>query len=325
MFRKVLIANRGDIACRVIRTLRRMGSTRWPSIRMPTAIRCTCWQADEAVRLGPAPAAESYLDADRLIEAARASGAEAIHPGYGFLSENAGFAEPASRRASRSSARPPAQMRDFGLKHTARALAARARRAAAAGQRAARRRRGGRARGASASAIPSCSRARRAAAASACSSCARARSWRRRLTRSSGWRARTSAAAACSSRNTSSSARHIEVQIFGDGAGGVVALGERDCSMQRRNQKVIEETPAPGSAPGTARRLCEAAAAAGRSGRATARPARSSSSTTRRRAEFYFLEVNTRLQVEHGVTEAGDGHRPGGMDDPRRGRRAASS
>ena len=122
--------------------------------------------------------------------------------------------------------------------------------------------------------------------------------------------------AACISKASSPRARHIEVQIFGDGKGDVVALGERDCSLQRRNQKVIEETPAPGSPPSDARR-----APRGR-GRARARrshydrPAPSSSSTTSTREDFYFLEVNTRLQVEHRVTEAGHRRRPGRVDDP---------
>ena len=126
MFRKVLIANRGEIACRVIRTLRRMGITSVAVYSDADRHSLHVLQADESVRLGPPAAADSYLKADRLIEAARMSGAEAIHPGYGFLSENAAFAELCESSGIAFIGPTTAQIRDFGLKHTARALASRA-------------------------------------------------------------------------------------------------------------------------------------------------------------------------------------------------------
>jgi urea carboxylase len=126
MFRKVLIANRGEIACRIIRTLRRMGIGSVAVYSAADRHALHVLEADESVPLGPAAAAESYLRGEALIEAARASGAEAIHPGYGFLSENADFAERCESCGIVFIGPTPAQIRDFGLKHVARAIAARA-------------------------------------------------------------------------------------------------------------------------------------------------------------------------------------------------------
>ncbi len=125
MFRKVLIANRGAIACRIIRTLRRMSvSHRWPCTRTADRHSLHVRAADEAVGIGPAAAAQSYLSVDALLDAAEVTGAEAIHPGYGFLSESAGFADACAARGIVFIGPTPAHMRDFGLKHTARAIAA---------------------------------------------------------------------------------------------------------------------------------------------------------------------------------------------------------
>src|SRR5258705_160687 len=190
MFDKILIANRGAIACRIARTLKRMGIRSVAVYSDADRHSRHASDADEAVRIGPSPATESYLRIDRILEAARATGAQAIHPGYGFLSENADFA------------------------------------------------------------------------------------------------------AACRSAGV----------IFVDGRGHVVSLGERDCSVQRRNQKVIEEAPAPGLTDAQRRGLAEAALTVVRA------VGYQSAGTVEfvldvATGDFHFLEVNTRLQVEHGVTE----------------------
>jgi urea carboxylase len=301
LFRKVLVANRGAIATRILRTLRKLGVGTVAVYSDADAHAPHVTGADEAVRLGPAPSAESYLLADRILEAARATGAEAIHPGYGFLSESAAFAEKCEAAGIVFLGPTPQQMRDFGLKHTARALARRAavpllpgtellanidealRQAARIGfpvmlKSTA----GGGGIGMRRCASPE-------ALASAFEPVARL--------------ARTNFAdGGVYLEKLVSPARHVEVQIFGDGKGEVVALGERDCSVQRRNQKVIEETPAPGLATGTRAALREAAVSLGCAARYR------SAGTVEfvldaRTGEFYFLEVNTRIQVEHGITE----------------------
>ena len=262
-------------------------------------------QADEAVRIGPAPAAESYLNAGRDPRRRRAQpGAEAIHPGYGFLSENADFAEACERAGIVFIGPTPEQMRAFGLKHTAREIA---------DARAACR----------CCPAPACSRRRRTRSREAerigYPGDAEEHGRRRRHRHARLPRRRDEldehfdAVRAPRrgklrpgrrlSRAFVEHARHIEVQIFGDGRGNVVALGERDCSAQRRNQKVIEETPAPGldaqmrATPVDTRRC-------GSDARVNYRSAGTVEFLyDADREEFYFLEVNTRLQVEHGVTE----------------------
>jgi urea carboxylase len=301
MFRKVLIANRGEIACRVIRTLRRMGVGAVAVYSDADRHALHVLQADEAVRLGPAAAAESYLRADRLIEAARASGAEAIHPGYGFLSENADFAELCSSSGIAFIGPTPDQIRDFGLKHTARALAARAGVPLLPGS------------GLLADAAAAKHEAKRIGYPVMLKSSAGGGGIGMQLVRrESELEAALETVERLSRKNFSGGgvfleryveqARHLEVQIFGDGEGGIVTLGERDCSIQRRHQKVIEETPAAGLSRTLRTDLQAAAANLGRAVRYR------SAGTVEfvydaQRLEFYFLEVNTRLQVEHCVTE----------------------
>jgi urea carboxylase len=301
LFKKILIANRGAIACRIIRTLRRLGIASVAVYSEADRNSLHVELADEAVSLGPSPAAESYLRADKLLAAARETGAEAIHPGYGFLSENAAFAEGCERAGIVFIGPTPAQMRDFGLKHRARDLA---------------REQGvpllpgsdllsglGQAR----------EEAERIGYPVMLKSTAGGGGIGMQLCREpSELEAAYSSVERLAKNNFSDGglflekyierARHIEVQLFGDGAGNVVALGERDCSMQRRNQKVIEETPAPGLAESTRAAML---AAATRLGRAVGyRSAGTVEFVFDADAEeFYFLEVNTRLQVEHGVTE----------------------
>ncbi|MCJ7997133.1 urea carboxylase [Rhizobium cremeum] len=302
MFKKVLIANRGEIAVRVIKTLRKMGIASVAVYSDADRFSKAVLMADEAVRLGPAPASESYLNIDAVIAACRQTGAEAVHPGYGFLSENIGFAERLKEEGITFIGPTPANISAFGLKHTARELA-------------------------KASGVPllpgSGLLANREEALSAaaeigypvmlkstaggggigmqlCDSVealAAAFDTVQRTAKSSFGDARVYL------ERFVSQARHVEVQIFGDGKGRVIALGERDCSLQRRNQKVIEETPAPGLSDAVRQRLHAAAVSLGR------QVAYASAGTVEfiydpAREEFYFLEVNTRLQVEHPVTEA---------------------
>jgi len=301
VFAKVLIANRGAIACRIERTLRRMGVRSVAVFSDADAGSLHVSGADEAIHIGPPPAAQSYLDVDALLAAARATGAQAIHPGYGFLSENAGFAQRCADAGLAFIGPTPENIRAFGLKHTARALA--------------------RAHGVPL--MPGTDLLRDAAAAAAA---AQAVGYPIMLKSTAGgggigMRVCEDAAAlddafAAVGRVAGSNfgdsgifleryvrhARHIEVQVFGDGNGRVVALGERDCSLQRRHQKVIEETPAPHLPPATRAALLEAAT------RLCAAASYRSAGTVEflydgERDAFYFLEVNTRLQVEHGVTE----------------------
>jgi urea carboxylase len=301
MFRKVLIANRGEIACRVIRTLRRMGIGSVAVYSDADRHSLHVLQADESVRLGPAAAAESYLKADRLIEAACATGAEAIHPGYGFLSENGDFAELCESSGIAFIGPTPAQIRNFGLKHTARALAARAGVPLLPGS----------------DLLADAASAKREAQRIGYpvmlkSSAGGGGIGMQLVRRESDLPAALETVERLSRKNFSGGgvfleryveqARHLEVQIFGDGRGGIVTLGERDCSVQRRHQKVIEETPAAGLSPGLRADLHAAAAGLGRAVRYR------SAGTVEfvydaQRLEFYFLEVNTRLQVEHCVTE----------------------
>jgi urea carboxylase len=301
MFRKVLIANRGAIACRIIRTLRRLGVK---SVAVHSEVdrhSLHVAQADEAVLIGPAPAAQSYLNPAAIIDAARRTAAEAIHPGYGFLSENASFAAACENAGLAFLGPTPSQLRTFGLKHAARDIA----------------------QCAGVPLLPGSGLlvdAQHAAAEAACSgypvilkSTAGGGGIGTYVCRSPQELAEHFAAVVQLSaayfgqpgvylERFIARARHVEVQLFGDGAGSVIALGERDCSVQRRYQKVIEETPAPGLSPEIRSQLWDTAVRLGQIVRYR------SAGTVEflydlDRATFYFLEVNARLQVEHGVTE----------------------
>jgi urea carboxylase len=301
MFKKVLIANRGAIACRIIRTLRQMEVKSVAVYSEADRHSLHVRLADEAVEIGPAPAAQSYLRADKILGAAKATGAQAIHPGYGFLSENPGFAEDCAAAGIAFIGPTPEQMRAFGLKHTARDLAEHNKVPLLPGS------------GLLADAGHAQAEAARIGYPVMLKSTAGGGGIGMRLI----WSADELVEAFRSVERLARAnfkeagiflekyvehARHIEVQIFGDGKGRVVALGERDCSVQRRNQKVIEETPAPGltdaqrsSLLATAVRLGEAV------GYRSAGTVEFVYDTLS--GQFYFLEVNTRLQVEHGVTE----------------------
>ena len=300
-FSKVLIANRGAIACRVIRTLDRLGIASVAVYSDADAGSLHVERAGESVRLGPGPAAESYLRGDLIIEAALSTGAQAIHPGYGFLSENPEFAEACAAAGLTFIGPRPAHMRAFGLKHEARAIAEREGAPLLPGT------------GLLSSAAEALDAASRIGYPVILKSTAGGGGIGMRLCRNAAELELGFAAVAhLGSANFKNSAlyleryveraRHIEVQIFGDGRGEVLALGERDCSLQRRHQKVLEETPAPHLRPDLRSRLFETAI------RLTASVAYENAGTVEflfddERQEFYFLEVNTRLQVEHGVTE----------------------
>jgi urea carboxylase len=301
MFDKVLIANRGAIACRIIRTLQRMGVGAVAVYSEADRHSLHVREADEAVLIGPPAAAHSYLDSERILRVARETGAGAIHPGYGFLSENADFAEACEAAGIAFAGPTPGQIRDFGLKHRARALAQ------AAGL----------------PMLPGTGLLEdpEKALAEACrigfpvmlKSTAGGGGIGMQLCRDeAGLREGWDSVQRLARNNFANAgvflekyvehARHIEVQIFGDGLGGVIALGERDCSLQRRNQKVVEEAPAPNLPEPVRARLLADAEALGRGVhyRSAGTVEYLYDADT---GDFYFLEVNTRLQVEHGVTE----------------------
>ena len=302
MFKKVLIANRGAIACRILRTTKKMGIASVAVYSAADDQAAHARLADEAFLLGPAPAADSYLDATKIIGIARATGAEAIHPGYGFLAENASFAEACEAAGIAFIGPTPAQMRAFGLKHTARELARQSDLPLLPGT----------------GLVARLDEALEAAARIGYpvmlkSTAGGGGIGMRRCDSPADLGAAFAGVQRLAAANFSdagvflekfvSRARHVEVQLFGDGRGTVIALGERDCSVQRRNQKVIEESPAPGLSDATRAALAAAAVRLGKTvgyrSAGTVEYVFDAAS-----GEFYFLEVNTRLQVEHGVTEA---------------------
>ncbi|NBM14359.1 urea carboxylase [Streptomyces sp. GC420] len=300
-FDTLLVANRGEIAARVIRTARRMGLRTVAVFSDPDRASEHVRLADEAVRLGPAPAGESYLDAERVLRAAGQTGAGAIHPGYGFLSEDAGFARRCEAAGIVFVGPAPSQLELFGAKHTARAAAEAAGVPLAPGT----------------GLLPDAAAALRAAGRIGYPVMLKAtgggggigmRACHGPEELLDAWEGVQRVAAASFSsagvflERLVEDARHVEVQVFGDGRGRVVTLGDRDCSLQRRNQKVVEEAPAPGLPEAvraelarSARELC---ASVGYRSVGTVEFVYDAA-----RREAYFLEVNTRLQVEHPVTE----------------------
>ena len=301
MFDTVLVANRGEITARIIRTLKRLKieavGVASDSDRFTPPMRA----ADRVMRLGAGNVAETYLNVDKIVAAARESGAQAIHPGYGFLSENAAFAERLAREGIVFIGPRPEHIREFGTKHGARAIAEESGVPLLPGS------------GLLDSADHALSEAARISYPVMLKStaggggigmqlCANADELADRFTKIARLAANNFGDARLFIERFVSRARHVEVQIFGDGTGGIVTLGERDCSVQRRNQKVIEETPAPGLSDAARKRLRDAATALGHAVKYE------SAGTVEflydvDREEAYFLEVNTRLQVEHPVTE----------------------
>ncbi len=300
-FRKVLIANRGAIACRIIRTLRSMGIGSVAVFSEADAGSRHVALADEAVLIGPAPASESYLNIPAILAAARATGAQAIHPGYGFLSENTAFAQGCADAGIVFIGPSAENILAFGLKHTARDLAQAHGVPLAPGS--------GLLTDAAAAAVeaarigyPVILKATAGGGGIGMKVCADESELGDAFAMVARLGAGNFGNGGVFLERYVALARHIEVQVFGDGAGRVVALGERDCSLQRRNQKVVEETPAPHLPPATRAALIDAAV------RLTAGANYRSAGTVEflydgLRDDFFFLEVNTRLQVEHGVTE----------------------
>ncbi|MCT9979064.1 urea carboxylase [Acinetobacter sp. I-MWF] len=301
MFNKVLIANRGAIACRVIRTLKKLGiaSVAVYSEADQDSLHVTL--ADEAFCIGAAPAQQSYLNIEKILEIAKQTGAEAIHPGYGFLSENAEFCDLCENQGIAFIGPTSSQMLDFGLKHTARELAIKSQVPLLPGS-------------SLLSGEPEAiSEAARIGYPVMLKSTAGGGGIGMRLV----WDEAelkdayqtVSYLAQANFKDAGlylekfvQHARHIEVQIFGDGKGQVLALGERDCSVQRRNQKVIEETPAPHLTDEQRDYIQTVAIQLMQS--VNYRSAGTVEFVMDTETEqFYFLEVNTRLQVEHGVTE----------------------
>lgn len=301
MFDKLLIANRGAIACRILRTLRQLDVKGVAVYSEADVASLHLQQADEAHSLGEGPAAQTYLVVDKILEIARRSGAKAIHPGYGFLSENAAFAEACEAAGIAFVGPTPEQLRVFGLKHTARALAKQHGVPMLEGTEL----------------LENLDAALRAGEAVGypvmLKSTAGGGGIGMRVCRSAEELSDAFEAVKRLGQNNFSDsgvfiekyiqrARHLEVQVFGDGQGEVLALGVRDCSVQRRNQKVLEETPAPNLPAGMAEELCAAAIKLAKA--VNYRSAGTVEFVYDSEAErFYFLEVNTRLQVEHGVTE----------------------
>jgi len=301
MFRKVLIANRGAIACRIVRTLDRMSIASVAVYSEADRHSMHVMRAGESVAIGPSPAAESYLKVDAILDAARKTGAEAIHPGYGFLSENPGFAEACEQAGIVFIGPKPAHMRAFALKHRAREVALLCNVPPAPGS------------GLIGDIAHAEAEAARIGYPVMIKSTAGGGGIGLQLVTTPDDIAPLYERVGRLARNNFKEAgifiekyvaraRHIEVQIFGDGKGNVVSLGERDCSAQRRNQKVIEETPAPNLPDQTRAALWDTACRLGQSvnyeSAGTVEYLYDAATDA-----FYFLEVNTRLQVEHGVTE----------------------
>ena len=306
MFTSVLVANRGEIACRVFRTARRMGIRTIAVYSEADARALHVREADEAVLIGPAPARESYLDAARVLAAAMATGAEAIHPGYGFLSENADFAEAVTAAGLVWIGPPPAAIRAMGLKDAAKTLMIEAGVPVTPGYLGEDQSLERLQTEADAIGYPVLIKAVAGGGGKGMKKIDRAEDFADGL--------------ASAQREGQSSfgdprvliekyitrPRHIEVQVFGDRHGEVVHLYERDCSLQRRHQKVIEEAPAPGMDAATRKAVTDAAVRAAKAvsyeGAGTIEFIADASDGLKA-DRIWFMEMNTRLQVEHPVTE----------------------
>ena len=300
MFRKILIANRGEIACRVMRTARRLGVGTVAVYSDADANAAHVAQADEAHRIGPAPAAESYLNIEAIVEVAKAAGAQAVHPGYGFLAENADFAEACMAAGLVFIGPPPAAIRTLGSKAAAKALMAEAGVPLVPGYHGADQDPATLAQAAAGTGYPVLIKASAGGGGKGMRVVAKPADFAEALEA-----AKREAAASFGDDRVIIEAylerpRHIEIQIFADGHGNLVHLFERDCSIQRRHQKVLEEAPAPGLTP---ERRAAMGAVAVAAARASGYLGAGTVEFICQGEDFYFMEMNTRLQVEHSVTE----------------------
>ncbi|KAA6456665.1 urea carboxylase [Acidobacteria bacterium AB60] len=301
MFKKILVANRGAIASRILRTAKAMGIASVAVYSDADRDARHVLEADEAVNVGPAPPSQSYLSVSNILSAAERTGAQAIHPGYGFLSENVEFARECKRRGVVFIGPRIEHIEAFALKHVARDIALRSGVPMLPGT------------GVLTDANAALRSAEKLGYPVILKSSAGGGGIGMKVCRSAVGLSSAFESVVRLSRNSFSDgsvyleryverAKHVEAQIFGDGTGGVVALGLRDCSAQRRHQKVIEETPVPGIDIETESRIRTSAILLGRSvqyaSAGTVEFLYDADSSA-----FYFLEVNTRLQVEHGVTE----------------------
>ncbi|MFZ5608654.1 MAG: acetyl-CoA carboxylase biotin carboxylase subunit [Pseudomonadota bacterium] len=304
--RKILIANRGEIAVRVITTARRMGLASVAVYSEADKGALHVEMADEAVPIGPAPPRESYLVADKILAAAKKTGADAVHPGYGFLSENAAFAEACAKAGIRFIGPPAAAIRAMGLKDRAKALMTEAGVPVVPGYLGDEQDEAILRQAAEGIGYPVLIKAVAGGGGKGM----------RRVDRGADF-----AAALAAAQREGKAAfgddrvliekylarpRHIEIQVFADAHGNVLSLFERDCSLQRRHQKVIEEAPAPGMEASLRAAMGEAAVKAARAigyeGAGTVEFILDVANGLAQ-APFYFMEMNTRLQVEHPVTE----------------------
>ena len=306
MIASLLIANRGEIACRIIRTARKLGVRTVAVYSDADAKALHVREADEAVHIGPSPARESYLVGEKIIAAAKATGAEAIHPGYGFLSENAGFAQAVIDAGLIWVGPDPASINAMGLKDAAKKLMAEAGVPVTPGYL-------------GEDQDPARLKAEADAIGYPVLIKAVAGGGGKGMRRVDAAEDFADALLSCKREAASSFGddrvliekyimrpRHIEVQVFGDRHGNVVHLFERDCSLQRRHQKVIEEAPAPGMDAATREAVCGAAVRAAQAvnyvGAGTIEFIADASEGLKA-DRIWFMEMNTRLQVEHPVTE----------------------
>jgi 3-methylcrotonyl-CoA carboxylase alpha subunit len=301
MFSKILIANRGEIACRVIKTARRLGIKTVAVFSDADRGARHVAMADEAVHIGGSPARESYLVVDKILDAARRTGAQAIHPGYGFLSENAGFAEACEKAGIVFIGPPPNAIRAMGSKSEAKKIMEKARVPLVPGYH-----------GDDQSPELLAKEAERIGFPVLIKASAGGGGKGMRVVESAAKFADQLAGAKREAKASFADdhvlvekyltrPRHIEIQVFADTHGNCLYLFERDCSIQRRHQKVIEEAPAPGMDRARRRQMGEAAVAAAKAigyvGAGTVE------FIATQDGSFYFMEMNTRLQVEHPVTE----------------------
>lgn len=301
MFSKILIANRGEIACRIIRTARSMGIRTVAVYSDADRDAMHVALADEAIGIGPASARSSYLDGEKIIAAAQASGAEAIHPGYGFLSENAGFAEACAAAGLVFIGPSPQAIRAMGEKSEAKALMAQTGVPVVPGYHGEDQADRKLADEAESIGYPVLIKASAGGGGKGMRVVRKKREFAAELAGAK----REALAAFGNDRilieKYLERPRHVEVQVFADGHGNCFSLFERDCSIQRRHQKVLEEAPAPGLPDTLRQRMYEAAVAAARA--IDYRGAGTVEFLLDPSGDFYFMEMNTRLQVEHPVTE----------------------